>query len=103
MINHRERNQINVHPPASPGGAQRTIRNAFSIYQNQSFLGQNTTQVELNAAVPAIADVQVDVAACFLRQKILKVLCSLDAQFVQVLRPVRVYRIRPGLFRCRNV
>src|SRR5207249_7167020 len=67
VIDHREGKQVNVHASAEPGDAQRTIGDTFAIDQNQSLLGQQTAQVELDGAVTTVADVQVDSSARFLR------------------------------------
>ena len=99
MINHRERNQVNIRASAKCGARQRTVCDAFAINQNQSFLWQNTAQVELDGTITTVADVQVDAAARRLRNKFLEVGGAADAEFLNVLRPVGVHRVWPGLFR----
>src|SRR4029077_7987161 len=51
VINHRKRNQVNVHASAEPDGEQRTKSDAFSVDEHEGFFGQQATQVELNSAV----------------------------------------------------
>ena len=103
VIDHGKRKQVNVHASAGSGSAQRTVGDPFAIDQNQSLLGQQAAQVELDGTVTAVADVHVHPTACFLRDEFLQVGCISDAQLLDVLRSVRVHGIRPGLFRCRNV
>src|SRR4029077_6097775 len=67
MIDHREGNEVNVSPPAKPSVAQGTKGDTLSIYQNQSLLGQQATQIELDSAVTTVADVLVDGPARLLR------------------------------------
>jgi hypothetical protein len=107
VIDHRERNKINVHASAEPGNAQRTRGDAFSINQNQSLLGQQTAQVELDSTVTTIAeataDVQVDGATRLLRQKRLQIGRIANPQLLDVCRSISVHRIWAGLFRGRNI
>ena len=67
------------------------------------FLGQQAAQVELDSTITTVTDVQVDCAARFLRNEFLKVGRGADTQFLNVLRPVRIHRVRAGLFRCGNI
>src|SRR5439155_1504305 len=83
--------------------AQRTKCDALAIDQNQSLLRQDAAQVELDRAIASVTDVQVDCAACLLRNELLQVGGTADAEFFNVLRPIRVHRIGTGLFRCGNV
>ena len=99
MIDHREGNEIDVIGPA----AQPSPRDAQSIHQDQSFFGQQAAQVNLHGAVPAIGDVLVDGRTRLLRQPVEQVGGVAHTQFLNVLRTVCVHRIRPGLFRSRNV
>ena len=103
VIDHREGNEVNVHASAKAGDAQRTSDDTFAIDQDQSLFGQQATQVELDGAVTTVADVEVDRAPGLLRDKLLQVRCVPDAQLLNVLRPIRVDRIWPGLLRCRDV
>ena len=90
-------------PALTSGDAQRTVGDAFAIDQNQSFLGQKAAQVELDRAITAVADVQVDSSTRLLRNELLQVGRVADTEFFDVLRPVRVHRVRAGLFRSGNV
>ena len=67
VINHWERNKVNVHTAAGSGGAQRTSADTFAIDQDQRLFGQQAAQVELDSTVTAIANVQVDGATRLLR------------------------------------
>ena len=69
VIDHRKRNQVNVHASAEPDGIQRTKGNMFSIDQHEGFFGQQATQIELYGSVPAVGDVQVCGCARLLWQK----------------------------------
>ena len=64
VINHWERNEIDVHPGgAGPRRSRSSTANygsALSIDKNQRFFGQQTTQVWYDAAISAIGDVLVD-------------------------------------------
>src|SRR6266481_6501213 len=86
VIDHRERNQVDVHASAESDGVQRTKSDTFPINEHQRFLGQQAAQVELDSTVPPIGDVQVDGSASLLRQKRCQVRCVTDAQLLNVRR-----------------
>src|SRR5262249_51390976 len=88
VINHRKWYQIDVRAAAKSSGTKRTVCDALAINQNQSFLGQNAAQVELNGTVAAVADVQVNRSPRLLRNELLKVGSVADTEFLNVLRPV---------------
>ena len=73
VIDHREGKEVNVHASTKSTDAQRTIGDTFAIDQNQSLLGQQATQVELDGAVTTVADVEVDRAPRLLRDELLQV------------------------------
>src|SRR5207247_8229672 len=100
---HREGNEVNVHASAEPDGVQRTKGDTFPVYQNQGFLAQQGAQVELDSTVTTIADVEVDGAASFLRQKSCQVRSVADAQFLDVCRTIGVHWIGTDFFRGRDV
>ena len=58
VIDHREGNEIDVHPGDAGRGtcgnpaAATNYGNAFSIDENQSFFGQQTAQIGYDAAIP---------------------------------------------------
>jgi hypothetical protein len=64
---------------------------------------QQAAQVELDSAVPAVADVQVDGAACSLWKESLQVRCITNAQFLDVRRTICIHGIGTGFLRCWNV
>ena len=103
VIDHREGKEVNVHTLACPRDAQRTVGDAFAIDQNQSLFGQEAAQVELDRTVTTIGDVQVNGATRLLRQERLQVGRVADAQFFDVCRTIRIYRIRARLFSAWNV
>ena len=103
MINHRKGNQVNVHTPAEPDGVQRTKGDTFPVNKDEGFFGQQAAHVELDSAVPAIANVQVRGSARLLRQKSCQVSCIADAQFFDVCRTIRIHWVRADFFRGRNV
>src|SRR4029077_3402236 len=103
VINHRERNEVNVHTCAEPDRVQRTEGDTFSVDEHQGFFAQQAAQVELDSTVTAIADVLVDGSARLLRQKSCQVSCIADAQFFDVCRTIRIYWVRADFFRRRNV
>ena len=75
MIDHRERNEVNVHTLAKTGDAQRTKGDTFSIDKNQSLFGKQTAQVDLyTTIVRRRADHLSGGPACFLRKKSSQVL-----------------------------
>src|SRR5262249_18411495 len=98
-----ERKRLNTGPADKPSDAYRAIGDAFAIDQNQSLLRQQTAQVKLNGAITAIANVQVDGSACFLRNEFLQVRSVADTEFLDVLRTICVHWIGAGLFRIGNV
>src|SRR5207302_400447 len=69
VIDHWERNEVNVYTRTGAGGAQRTSGETFAIYQNQRFFWENTAQIELHTTITTITDVEVDRPTRFLRQK----------------------------------
>src|SRR5262249_2201981 len=95
VVNHRKRNQINVYTAAEPDWIQRTKGDTFSINQHESFFGQQTAQVELNGAVPAIGDVHVCGSPRLLRQKSLQIRCIAKSQFFDVRRAIRITGLGP--------
>jgi hypothetical protein len=70
VINHRKWNEINVHSaePSTKNTAAAHNRGAFSIDQNQSFFGQQSTQIRYHAAVTETSHVLVDSRAHLLWQ-----------------------------------
>src|SRR4030095_14682700 len=82
VIDHRKGYQVDVHTAAETGGTQRTIRDAFAIDEHQSLLRQQTAQVELDRAITAVADVQVNRAARRLRNEFLQVCRVADTEFL---------------------
>ena len=90
-------------PPLNPTAVQRTKGDTFSVNEHQGFFGQQAAQVELDGAVPAIADVQVRGSASLLWQKSCQVRCIADAQFFDVCRTIRIHWIRADFFRRRNI
>src|SRR5437016_3559570 len=103
VIDHRKRYQVNVRTCARPGGAQRTEGDTFAVDQNQSLLRQQAAQIELDCAIATVTDVQVNGSTGLLRNEFLKIGRIADAQFLDVLRTVRVHRVRARLFGCGNV
>src|SRR5205823_4509034 len=103
VINHWKRNQVNVHAAAESDAVQRTKGDTFAVNQYEGFFGQQAAQIELDRTITAIADVLVDGAACFLRQKSCQVRCIADAQLFDVCWTIRIHRIRADFFRGRNV
>ena len=75
----------------------------LSIYKNQSFFGQQTTQVWYDAAIPAISDVLVEGRAHLLWQLRDQVGCVVSAQFLNIFRAISIHGIRASLFRGRDV
>src|SRR2546423_8749194 len=73
VIDHRKGDQVNVRATAKTSDAQRAIGDPFAIDQNQSFLRQEAAQVELDGAVTAVANIQVDGSARLLRDEFLQV------------------------------
>src|SRR4029077_10858461 len=103
MIDHRERNEVNIHTSAESNRIQWTKGDTFSVNQHQGFFSQQAAQVELDSTVPTIGDVQVDGSACLLRQKSCQVRCIADAQLFNVCWTIRIYWVRTDFFRGRNV
>ncbi len=103
MIEHDERYQVNVRTRTNSGGVQGTKGNPFAIEQDQSLLRQDTAQVELDGAITAVANVQVDGSTCLLRDEFLQVRGVADTEFLDVLRPIGIHRVRTGFFRRGNV
>src|SRR6266699_1121594 len=103
VVNHHEGKKIDVYSLASPGDAQRTKGDTFSVNEHQGFLAQQAAQVELDSTVTTIADVEADGSARLLRQKSCQVRCIADPQFFEVCRTIRIHWIGARLFRCRNV
>ena len=81
MINHRERDEIDVHPGGAwPGPSSATYyRSTLSIDKNQRFFGQQTTQVRNDTPVTAIGDVLVNGRAHLLWQLREHVGCVVNA------------------------
>src|SRR6266480_1019071 len=96
VINHWKRNQVNVHAAAESDAVQRTKGDTFAVNQYEGFFGQQAAQIELDRTITAIADVLVDGAACFLRQKSCQVHCVADAQFFDVCRTIGIHWVRPN-------
>ena len=97
-IDHREWNQVDVH-----ANAICIRRDAFSIHQDQGFLGQKAAKVGDDGAVTAIGDVLVYRSARLNRQFVEQIGLVNDAQLLNVFRAVGVHRSRAGLFRRRNI
>src|SRR5436190_17516637 len=83
MINHWERNEIDVDPRdagrgtcADPAAAPNYC-SAFSIDENQSFFGQQTTQIRYDAAIPPTNAISILVngRAHLLRQPVQQLGC----------------------------
>ena len=72
VINHRKWNEVDVHSGGAGPGTKNTAAphygGAFPIDQNQSLLGQQSTQIWYDAAVPEAGHVLVGGRAHFLRQ-----------------------------------
>ena len=72
VINHRKWNEVNVHSggawPATKNTAAPHHRGAFPIDQNESLLGQQSTQIRYDAAVTETGHVLVDGRAHLLGQ-----------------------------------
>src|SRR6266436_721027 len=103
VIDHRKRYQVDVRACTAPGGTQRTKGDPLAVDQNQSLLWQQAAQVELNGAIAAVPDVQINSATGLLRNEFLKIGRIADAQFLDVLRTVRVHGVWARLFGCGNV
>ena len=97
-IDHREWNQVDVH-----ANAICIRRDAFSIHQDQGFLGQKAAKVGYDGAVTAIGDVLVDRSARLNRQFVEQIRLVNDTQLLNVFRAVGVHRIWAGLLRRRNI
>src|SRR5438552_5152762 len=76
-IDHRERNQVDVH-----ANSIWIRRDAFSIHQDQGFLGQQAAKVGDNGPVTAIGDVLVDRSARLNRQFAEQIRLVNDAQLL---------------------
>ena len=108
VIDHWEWNEIDVH---AGGAGARTFctsptpnyRRALSIDENQSFFGQQTTQIGYDAAITAAGNVLVDGRAHLLRQLREQVGCVVNAQFLDVFSAIGINRIRSRFFRRRNI
>ena len=98
VIDHREGNQVDVHVFEQPASCD-----ALSIDEDQSLFGQQAAQVNYDAAVTAIGDVLVDGSAHLLWQLIEQVCCVAHTQPLEVLRTIRVHRVRSDFFRGWNV
>src|SRR6266478_7306755 len=103
VIDHRKWYEVNVRACTAPGRTQRTEGDTLAVDQNQSLLWQQAAQVELNGTIAAVADVQVNSATGLLRNEFLKIGRIANTQFLDVLRTVRVHRVRARLFGCGNV
>ena len=70
MINHRKWNEVDIHSaePVAENTAGPHYRGTFPIDQNQSFLGQQSTQIGYHAAITETGHVLVDGRAHLLRQ-----------------------------------
>ena len=97
-IDHREWNQVDVH-----ANSICIRRDAFSIHQDQGFLGQQAAKVGDDGTVTAIGDVLVYRSARLNRQFVEQIGLVNDAQLLNVFRAVGVYRKWAGLFRRRNI
>ena len=98
MIDHREGNQIDIVAAEQCSGGE-----ALSVDQNQRLLWQEAAQVNLRRAITAVGNVLVNRSARLLRYKSGQVSGIADAQFLDVLWPIRVHGVRTGLFRRGNV
>src|SRR4029453_13583905 len=98
MIDHRERNQVDVDVFEQPGSCD-----ALSIDEDQSFFGRQTAQVNYDTAVTAIGDVLVDSRAQLLWQFGEQIRCVANSQSLDVFRTIRVHRVRPNFFSSRSV
>src|SRR6266487_3496136 len=103
VVNHHEGKKIDVYSLASPGDAQRTKGDTFSVNEHQGFLAQQAAQVELDSTVTTIADVEADGSARLLRQKSCQFRCIADAQFFEVCRTIRIHWIGARIFGGWNV
>src|SRR5438067_2644668 len=72
VINHWERNEIDVHPGGAGSRNSRSPasddRSALSIDEDQSFLGQQTPQIGYETTITTVGDVLVDGRAHLLWQ-----------------------------------
>ena len=84
--------------------AEKTGPNPVDTYRPQDIekLGIRSA-TDLQEFIPQQAGGTVNCAACLLRNEFLQIGGTADAQFLNVLRPIRVHRVRAGLFRCGNV
>ena len=98
VIDHREGNKLNVVAEENS-----PLCDALAIYQDQGLFRQQAAQIELHGTVTTIAHVLVNRAARLLRDKGGQVGCVADTEFLDVLRPIGVHRVRAGLFRRGNV
>ena len=109
VINHRERNQINVHASGAGLARKKTATatpnysDAFSIDEHQSFFRQQTPQVGDDGAITTVGDVLVEARSQFLRQFGEKIGRVTDAQFLDIDRAIGVNRVWAGLFRGRDI
>src|SRR5882724_8459633 len=105
VINHWERNQIDVHPGGTGPSTSSApyYGSALSIDENQSFFGQQTTQVGYDAAISAIGDVLVDGRAHLLRQLRDQVGCVVSAQFLNIFPAISIHRVGAYFFGGGNI
>src|SRR5438094_6260456 len=92
--------------PPVPGPAPPPTANygsPLSIDKNQSFFGQQTTQVGYNTPVTAIGDVLVDGRAHLLRQLREQVGCVVNAQLLNIFPAIGIHGVRASLFRSGNI
>ena len=98
VIDHRKGNEIDVNP-----AVKSRLGDTFAIDQDQGLFWQEPAQVELRGAITAIGYVLVHGSTSFLWDKRGQVGRVAYAQFLDVLGPVGVHRVRAGLFRSGDV
>ena len=106
MIDHWERNEIDVDPEAQAYAflaAEPSYGNAFSVNEHQSFFRQQTPQVWYDAAITTIDHVLVNSRSHLLRQIGEEVRGVADPQSLDVARAICVNWIGPGFFRGWNI
>src|SRR5207244_12521489 len=99
LIDQPERNRVEVD--RITGKANR--RQTASVLQDQSFLSENTAQVNFHAAVTAVDDVFIDCRSSSGRQLLDKVSGATDTESSDILFAVGIDRVRTYFFGSRNV
>src|SRR5207248_4512026 len=107
VINHWERNEIDVHPGGAGSRNSRSpaadYRSALSIDEDQSFFGQQTPQIGYDTPITTVGDVLVDGRAHLLWQLREQVGCVVNAQLLNIFPAIGIHGVRASLFRGRDV